>query len=71
MTSNQLETVAFPSTYLSNSLSHVLNHHLIRCDGLLCKQAPVVDATAAESQPLLTVLNKTVGHSETRSQPDR
>ena len=33
---------------LADHLTDVLNHHLVRCDWLQGKQAPVVDATSAE-----------------------
>ena len=33
---------------LSDHLTDVLNHHLVRCDRLQGKQAPVVDATSTE-----------------------
>lgn len=43
-------------SHLSDALAHILNHHLICCYGLQGKQAPVMDVTAAETNPLLAEL---------------
>lgn len=42
--------------YLSDHLAHILNHHLICCDGLHGKKAPLMDVTPAETNPLLSEL---------------
>lgn len=43
-------------SYLSDDLAHVLNHHLICCYRLHCKQAPLMDVTPAETNPFLSEL---------------
>lgn len=42
--------------YLSDVLAHVLDDHLVSCDGLHGEQAPLVDAAATEAQLLLSEL---------------
>jgi len=44
--------------HLSDVLTHVLDHHLIRGDGLHGEQTPVVDVRLAEPDPLLPELKE-------------
>lgn len=51
--------IIFPAlclSYLSYDLTHILDHHLICCYGLHCKQAPIMDVTPTETNPLLAEL---------------
>lgn len=48
--------VSLCSFYLSDDLTHILNHHLICCYRLHCKQAPLMDVTPTERNPLLSEL---------------
>lgn len=51
-------SLRLPRTHLSDVLTHVLDHHLIGSDGLLGKQAPVMDTRLTEPDLLLTELGK-------------
>lgn len=43
-------------SHLSDDLADILNHHLICCYGLHCKQAPLVDVALSKTNPLLSKL---------------
>lgn len=46
------------ASYLSDVLAHIFNHHFISSDWLQSKQTPVVDVRLAESDLLLTELDR-------------
>lgn len=44
--------VSLHQNYLPDDLAHILNHHLVCSNRLHGKQAPLVDVTPAETNPL-------------------
>lgn len=46
------------STYLADVLAHILDDHLVSCDGLHGEQAPVVNVALAEFELLLAELGE-------------
>lgn len=53
---NLIPSPVISLAYLSDDLADILNHHLICCYRLHCKQAPLMDVTPAETNPLLSEL---------------
>lgn len=51
-----LPSLTQEAPHLSDVLAHILNDHLVRCDGLHGEQAPVMDVALAEADLFLAEL---------------
>lgn len=56
-THHRVKPSLWATSYLSDVLPHVLDHHFIGSDRLQSEQAPVVDVRLAESDPFLSELD--------------